>query len=90
VAADVAIAWRHIKLYIDDTCAILTPIMLLLHKQIHLTDGICWRIVLIDVVLEGLSQPHHGYTTFVLDSVAHAVFGLLCKDMVIDKVQQKV
>ena len=35
LAVDVLGAWRHVQLYIGNTCAILSTIPLFLHEQVH-------------------------------------------------------
>lgn len=55
---------------VGDTCAILPPVVLFFHQDIHLVDGIHGAI-LIDVVGKGFAQSNEGNAALVKDGIAH-------------------
>lgn len=59
-----------VNLYVGDARAILPPIVLLLHQNVHLGHGIGGAIFL-DVIRKGLAQTNEGNAALVKDGVAH-------------------
>ena len=55
------------KLYYSDACAFLAAVVLFLHHQIELVEGVGVGAVLLFVVLKRVAQPYECYATFVLE-----------------------
>src|SRR5688500_8565354 len=58
VSANVSVSGVNVNFYVCNSGAVLTAIVLFLHKDVHLIDGIHWT-VLFDVIGERLSEADH-------------------------------
>ena len=70
-AADVALAGRHVQLDVRQPGAILSPVVLFLHEEIHLVHAVKSRTVFVDVELEGLFETEHCDAALVLEEITH-------------------
>ena len=80
VAAEVALSGRHVELNGSQPGAVLAPVVLLLHQEVHFVEAVKGRPVLFQVVFQRLAKANKGYAAFVLDGVAHREILLSSKD----------
>src|SRR5579875_206574 len=65
------ITWFYIQFYSGNTGAILSAVMLLFHKEIHLIQSPKNRAIFLLIVGERLAKPDKGETTFVFYCITH-------------------
>src|SRR5260370_40026813 len=70
IAAKESESWFLIDFYVGNTRAILPPIVLFLHEDVHLVHAIGGPIFF-DVIVEGLSQTNEGNAALEKDVIAH-------------------
>src|SRR5688500_18891356 len=68
--ADLTVTRLYIDFYVCNPCPILTPVVLLLHEDVHPVHGIR-RAVFFDIIRKGLSEAVKGYSAFMKNLVAH-------------------
>ena len=70
-ATYVAVTRADVELYVGEARAILSAVMLLLHKEIHLVEPVEACTVLVLVILKWFQQSYKGNSALVFYGIAH-------------------